>query len=206
MSVRTGQTVARGDVRRRHRRHGPTATEHDGTVLHLGLRMGDRYVDPMLLFRPDDLTKLVHLVPADEPDETPWSPARERRDLQSSLRLPVPGPARDPAHTPTTTTATPTSRSSATPSTRRATSARGSATTPGAAVDAGVGFLDATTDLAADALDDLRSSSLDTVAAMQSLAVGRRERARPHPRRPGHARPRRHRAALRRHRDRRLQR
>ena len=57
-----------------------SATDHDGAVLHLGLRVGDRYVDPMLLFRPDDLTKLVHLVPADEPAETPWSPAGERRD------------------------------------------------------------------------------------------------------------------------------
>src|SRR5438874_1467942 len=40
--------------------------------------------------RPADLTKLVHLVPADEPQETPWSPARERHELQTSLHLPVP--------------------------------------------------------------------------------------------------------------------
>ena len=42
-------------------------------MLHFGLRVGDRYVDPMQLFRPVDLTKLVHLVPADDPDERPWS-------------------------------------------------------------------------------------------------------------------------------------
>jgi hypothetical protein len=36
--------------------------------------MGDRYIDPMLLFGPDDLTKLVHLVPTDGPDEQPWIP------------------------------------------------------------------------------------------------------------------------------------
>src|SRR4029079_8095310 len=90
VSVREGQTVARGDV---VGTTGGTGPDHDGTVLHLGLRVGDRYVDPMQLFHPSDLTKLVHLVPADAPDERAWSPARERRDLQTSLRLPTPGVA-----------------------------------------------------------------------------------------------------------------
>ena len=55
----------------------------------------------MLLFRPDDLTKLVHLVPAADPDEQPWTPADERRELQASLHLPMParqcGPRTEPS-------------------------------------------------------------------------------------------------------------
>jgi murein DD-endopeptidase MepM/ murein hydrolase activator NlpD len=42
---------------------GGTGEKHDGSVLHLGLRIGDRYVDPMQLFREIDLTALVHLAP-----------------------------------------------------------------------------------------------------------------------------------------------
>src|SRR6185312_12906948 len=64
VAVRRGQSVARGDV---VGTAGGTGPDHDGTVLHLGLRVGDRYVDPMQLFHPSDLTKLVHLVPADAP-------------------------------------------------------------------------------------------------------------------------------------------
>ncbi len=71
--VRAGQHVARGDV---VGLSGGVGTDHDGTVVHLGLRIGDRYVDPMVLFRPGDLTALVRLVPAGEPDEQPWSAAR----------------------------------------------------------------------------------------------------------------------------------
>src|SRR3954453_403543 len=92
VAVRTGQTVARGDVLgATGGTDGTPDGDHDGSVLHLGLGVGDRYVDPMQLFHPDDLTKLVHLVPADEPAETSWSPTRERLDLQSSLGLPGPG-------------------------------------------------------------------------------------------------------------------
>jgi hypothetical protein len=40
----------------------------------------------------------------------------------------------------------------------------------GSAVDAGIEFLDSTTDLAADALDDLRAAAHESVSAMQSLA------------------------------------
>src|SRR5205085_4746111 len=41
----------------------------------------------------------------------------------------------------------------------------------GTAVDAGIGFLDATTDLASDALDDLRTAAHATVTAMRSLSA-----------------------------------
>ena len=175
-SVRTGQTVARGDVLGAT---GGTGPDHDGAVLHLGLRVGDRYVDPMQLFRPDDLTKLVHLVPADEPGETPWSPERERRDLQASLRLPVPGASGSGAHTDGDDCDTDL------PFVGDAVDAVCGVGAwlgdhAGAALDGGIDFLDSTTDLAADVLDDLRSSSLDTLTAMQSLAALAASRSRTH--------------------------
>src|SRR5947208_1524190 len=43
VSVRAGERVARGDIVGLSGGVGP---DHDGTVLHLGLRIGDRYVDP----------------------------------------------------------------------------------------------------------------------------------------------------------------
>ena len=67
VAVRVGQSVARGDVVGATGGSGP---DHDGHVLHFGLRVGDRYVDPMALFSPTDLTALVHLVKAGAPDET----------------------------------------------------------------------------------------------------------------------------------------
>jgi hypothetical protein len=93
VSVRAGQAVARGDVvgRTGGSAHDDDGEDHDGTVLHFGLRVADQYVDPMVLFRPDDLTRLVRLVPAGDPDEQPWTAADERRELQVSLRLPGPG-------------------------------------------------------------------------------------------------------------------
>jgi hypothetical protein len=87
VAVREGQTVARGDV---VGTSGGADADHDARVLHFGVRVGDRYVDPMLLFRPDDLTKLVHLVPSGAPDEQSWTPSEERRELQTSLHLPIP--------------------------------------------------------------------------------------------------------------------
>ena len=66
IDVHAGQQVQRGDI---VGRSGGTGPEHDGSVLHFGLRAGDTYLDPMLLFRPADLTKVVHLVPAHAPDE-----------------------------------------------------------------------------------------------------------------------------------------
>jgi Peptidase family M23/Putative serine esterase (DUF676) len=160
--VRAGQRVARGDV---VGSSGGAGTDHDGSVLHLGLRIGDRYVDPMLLFRPGDLTKLVRLVPAGDPHETPWSPARERRDLQQTLRLgavhatasgggdcgdgiPLVGGTLDAACDVAGWLGD------------------GAAT----AVAAGVGYLDAATGLADAALDDLKAGVRRSVRAMQALS------------------------------------
>jgi hypothetical protein len=92
VAVRAGQVVARGDVLGTT---GGSGEAHDGAVLHFGLRVGARYVDPMLLFHPADLTKVVHLVPAHDPDEQAWMPAGERVELQESLHLPVPATAID---------------------------------------------------------------------------------------------------------------
>lgn len=167
VSVRAGQEVARGDV---VGTTGGTGPDHDGAVLHLGLRVGDRYVDPMQLFRPGDLTKLVHLVPADEPDESPWSPAQERRDLASSLRLPAPGGGAGPSsYTDDDGCDT------GLPLIGAAIDAACDVGSwlgehAGSAVDAGIEFLDSTTDLAADALDDLRAAAHHSVSAMQTLA------------------------------------
>jgi hypothetical protein len=93
VGVHAGQPVARGDVLGES---GGTGAGHDGSVLHFGLRVGDTYVDPMMLFRPPDLTKLVHLAPADPPAEQAWTPAAEREAIRASLRLPVPGAPAEP--------------------------------------------------------------------------------------------------------------
>lgn len=44
---------------------GGAGDGHDGSVLHFSLRIGDEYVDPMILFRPLDLGAAVHLAPTD---------------------------------------------------------------------------------------------------------------------------------------------
>jgi hypothetical protein len=90
VDVRTGQTVTRGDVLGTT---GGTGPEHSGGVLHLGLRVGDRYIDPMQLFEPTDLTELVRLVPTDLPPAEPWSPSRERSALLDGLEAEGGGPA-----------------------------------------------------------------------------------------------------------------
>jgi murein DD-endopeptidase MepM/ murein hydrolase activator NlpD len=46
---------------------GGTGEQHEGGVLHFGLRVKGAYVDPLLLFRVPDLTTLVHLAPLDAP-------------------------------------------------------------------------------------------------------------------------------------------
>jgi len=89
VDVRTGQSVRRGDVLGIT---GGTGPAHAGGVLHLGLRVGDRYVDPMQLFEPTDLTELVRLVPTDLPPADPWSPARERSALVDGLVVDRGGP------------------------------------------------------------------------------------------------------------------
>ena len=88
VEVRAGAHVTRGDVLGTT---GGVSDDHDGNVLHLGLRLGDRYLDPMLLFHPVDLARAVRLAPVDPPDEQPWTEADERRELSMSLRLPPPG-------------------------------------------------------------------------------------------------------------------
>lgn len=82
VDVRAGQTVARGDP---VGTTGGTGAGHGPDVFHLGLRIGDRYLDPMQLFGPPDLTELVRLVPTDLPPPAPWSPARERAGLRDGL-------------------------------------------------------------------------------------------------------------------------
>ncbi|MGH8985473.1 MAG: peptidoglycan DD-metalloendopeptidase family protein, partial [Acidimicrobiia bacterium] len=89
IDVRAGQSVRRGDPLGVT---GGTGAEHGPGVFHLGLRIGDRYIDPMQLFGPPDLTKLVRLVPTDLPPGEPWSGARERRGVAEGLRADRGGP------------------------------------------------------------------------------------------------------------------
>ena len=82
---------------RRRRRHRPAATgdgtdaTHGDGVLHFGLRVGDRYVDPMLLFRParPHQARAPRARPS-RPDETPVDAGRRapraRRRRCSSRR------------------------------------------------------------------------------------------------------------------------
>jgi murein DD-endopeptidase MepM/ murein hydrolase activator NlpD len=58
--VRAGQAVRRGTVLGTT---GGTGEHHDGGVLHLGLRIGDTFVDPMQLFASAALPVRVHLGP-----------------------------------------------------------------------------------------------------------------------------------------------
>ena len=62
--VRAGDTVRAGDV---VGTTGGQGEQHDGTVLHFGLRIGDTYVDPIQLFMGVDLPARVHLAPLDHP-------------------------------------------------------------------------------------------------------------------------------------------
>jgi murein DD-endopeptidase MepM/ murein hydrolase activator NlpD len=54
MRVRAGDIVGTS---------GGRGDEHDGNVVHLGLRRGDEYLDPMILFAAVDLPAVVHLAP-----------------------------------------------------------------------------------------------------------------------------------------------
>jgi hypothetical protein len=92
ITVRRGEHVARGQV---VGTAGAGTGEHAG-VLHFGLRIGDVYVDPMQLFAPTDLTRLIRLIPVDAPDQRGLDPpALEARELAASLHLAqgVPGVA-----------------------------------------------------------------------------------------------------------------
>jgi hypothetical protein len=80
IDVEVGQRVARGQVVGVAGGHGEG---HAPGVLHFGARIGDRYLDPMLLFTPSDLTKLVHLVPSEVP--TASDEAMLRREAQAEV-------------------------------------------------------------------------------------------------------------------------
>jgi murein DD-endopeptidase MepM/ murein hydrolase activator NlpD len=58
MTVVRGEHVARGAI---VGTSGGTGPQHAADVLHFGVRVGDEYVDPMLLFAPLDLGAIVHL-------------------------------------------------------------------------------------------------------------------------------------------------
>ena len=60
VAVRRGQSVVAGTV---VGTTGGVGDGYDGTVLHFSLRIGDEYVDPMILFQPIDLAAAVHLAP-----------------------------------------------------------------------------------------------------------------------------------------------
>jgi hypothetical protein len=84
VDVRTGDLVRRGQV---VGAAGGTGPAHGPGVLHLGARIGERYIDPMLLFGPTDLTKLVRLVPIDERvDAEHARPSAEARAIRALLR------------------------------------------------------------------------------------------------------------------------
>jgi hypothetical protein len=168
IAVRDGQTVARGDVLGTS---GGSDADHDGTVLHFGVRVGDRYVDPMLLFRPDDLTKLVHLVPSHGPDEQPWTPSDERRELQASLHLAV---ATDAAGAGAVTESGDDDCGDDVPIVGDVVSAAcdvGSwvGDRSAEALDAGLDVLDSVTGVAGDVLDELRAPLRETLAMLRAL-------------------------------------
>jgi murein DD-endopeptidase MepM/ murein hydrolase activator NlpD len=64
---------------------GGVGDNHDGTVLHFSLRIGDTYVDPMILFQPIDLATAVHLAPTAS-DGSGMGFIDERRSLIDGLR------------------------------------------------------------------------------------------------------------------------
>ena len=92
ISVRPGAIVVRG---RPVGTAGGIGPEHEVGVLHVGVRVGEEYVDPMRLFVAVDLAAVVRLAPVrDEPSATGYStPAGEARGLAESLHIPrgIPG-------------------------------------------------------------------------------------------------------------------
>lgn len=70
VSVRRGDAVRRGDP------IGRTGAGHPGSGrphLHLGARVGDTYLDPMLLLERGSLVGLVHLAPLEDQHPATWS-------------------------------------------------------------------------------------------------------------------------------------
>ncbi|GIU87269.1 MAG: hypothetical protein KatS3mg009_1784 [Acidimicrobiia bacterium] len=88
VAVRQGTRVAAGQVvgTSGGGGHGPGAAhfgEHGGGAVHFGLRVGETYVDPMVLFSPVDLAEVVALAPTVAPYG--YSVAAERRSLLAGL-------------------------------------------------------------------------------------------------------------------------
>lgn len=65
VTVRRGEAVERGDALGTV---GAGLDGHEPGSLHFGLRSGSAYLDPLTLFAPPDLTRIVRLVPADDLD------------------------------------------------------------------------------------------------------------------------------------------
>ena len=85
VDVRRGDAVAIGAVVGIAGGSGP---EHEVGVLHFGLRIGDRYVDPMVLFAPTDLSRIIRLTPVVQPAQQGIeSPALEQRSVAEALHL-----------------------------------------------------------------------------------------------------------------------
>jgi murein DD-endopeptidase MepM/ murein hydrolase activator NlpD len=84
VQVRVGEAVAEGEVLGTT---GGRGENHDGDVLHLGLRVGETYVDPMQLFASPDLEAVVHLAPIAAESGPPVARlGAEARDLTRALR------------------------------------------------------------------------------------------------------------------------
>jgi hypothetical protein len=80
VTVHRGEHVFAGDVLGTTGGSGPN---HAPGVVHFGLRAGDEYIDPMLLFGAVDLTRVVHLAPTDQPFG--YTVAQERHGLLDGL-------------------------------------------------------------------------------------------------------------------------
>ncbi len=174
VSVREGSTVTRGEVvgvAGGSDADAGDAAAHDGSVVHIGLRVGDRYVDPMSLFSPVDLAAVVHLAPVGDPGDGSWSPAAERRALAGSLAV--------PGHAVQGAAVVGGSSGGCGESVPLVGALVDAACDVGAwvgdhapdAVDAGLHWLHVATGLAEDALVELRAPALEVLAKMRDLAA-----------------------------------
>jgi hypothetical protein len=85
IAVRAGERVRSGAVVGAAGGSGP---DHEPGVLHFGLRIKQRYVDPMVLFAPIDLSAAIHLTTVEQPRQVGFdTPVLERRSLADALHL-----------------------------------------------------------------------------------------------------------------------
>ncbi len=92
--VTIGLTVRRGDVL--GTTGGAVDDHHAPGDFHFSLRKGDDYLDPMLLFAPVDLSRVVRLAPLDEATLGPLvvrDPSTEARDLSGLEAIGAPAAA-----------------------------------------------------------------------------------------------------------------